>query len=162
MTTVAVFVAAAILPGLRVGTFAHAAVAALVIGVLNAVLPPLVAALRLPFTLPLGFVLVLLLDGVILLLASHIDSSSIKVDGFGWALLAALVISAVIVVLQVILGTSDDDTHLLRVSTRVARPGRTGHHRRTGNPVLGDRRSGAACTPPRNARRGDAKHGALA
>lgn len=121
VTTVAVFVSAAILPGLRVGTFTDAAVAALVIGVLSAVLPPLVAALRLPFALPLGFVLVLLLDGVILLLASHIDSSSIKVDGFGWALLAALVISAVIVVLQVILGTSDDDTPLLRRSTRVAR-----------------------------------------
>ena len=63
----------------------------------------------------------LLLDTVILLLASHIDSSSIKVDSFGWALLAALVISAALVILQVILGTSDDDTHLLRVIIRVAR-----------------------------------------
>jgi uncharacterized membrane protein YvlD (DUF360 family) len=121
MTTVAVFLAAAIVPGVSVGTFAHAAVAALLIGALNAVLPPLVAALRLPFTLPLGFVLVLLLDAVILLLASHIDSSSIKVDSLGWALLAALVITAVIVILQVILGTSEDDTHLLRVIIRVAR-----------------------------------------
>jgi len=54
MTTVAIFVAAALAPGVSVGSFAHAAVAALLIGALNAVLPPLVAALRLPFTLALG------------------------------------------------------------------------------------------------------------
>jgi uncharacterized membrane protein YvlD (DUF360 family) len=121
ITAVAVLVAAAIVPGVSVGSFAHAAVAALLIAALNALLPPLVAALRLPFTLGLGFVLVLLLDAVILLLASQIDSSSIKVDSFGWALLAALMISAVLVILTVILGISDDDTRLLRVSTRVAR-----------------------------------------
>ena len=42
---------------------------AAVIAMLNAVLPPLVAALRLPFTLALGFVLVLLVDALALLLA---------------------------------------------------------------------------------------------
>ena len=52
------------------------------------------AALRLPFTLALGFVLVLVLDAVILLLAAAIDPDSISVDSFGWALLAALVIAA--------------------------------------------------------------------
>jgi uncharacterized membrane protein YvlD (DUF360 family) len=121
ITAVAILVAAVILPGVSVGSFAHAAVAALLIAALNAVLPPLVAALRLPFTLGLGFVLVLLLDAVMLLLASDIDSRSIKVDSFGWALLAALVISVVLVILMVILGISDDDTRLLRISTRVAR-----------------------------------------
>jgi uncharacterized membrane protein YvlD (DUF360 family) len=121
VTAVAVFVAGAVIPGVRVGSFAHAAVAALLIAALNAVLPPLVAALRLPFTLALGFVLVLLLDAAMLLLASHIDSSSIKVDSFGAALLAAVVISAVIVILMVILGIGDDDTRLLRVGIRVAR-----------------------------------------
>jgi len=40
------------------------------------------AALRLPFTPALGFVLVLVLDALILVLASHIDSTSIKVDSF--------------------------------------------------------------------------------
>ena len=51
--------------------------------------PPLVAALRLPFTLALGFVLMLCLDALILLLASHVDSTSIKVDSFGSARLCS-------------------------------------------------------------------------
>jgi uncharacterized membrane protein YvlD (DUF360 family) len=121
VTAVAVLVAGAIVPGVTVGSFGEALVAAVLIAALNAVLPPIVAALRLPFTVALGFVIVLLLDAGILLLASQIDSAAIRVDSFGWALLAALVISATIVVLEVILGANDDDTYSLRVITRIAR-----------------------------------------
>ena len=120
VSAVAVFVAAAIVPHVTVKTFGDALVAAALIAVLNAVLPPLVAALRLPFTLAVGFVAVLILDPVILLLASQIDPNSIKVDSFGWALLAALVIAAASVVLEVILGANDDDAYMLRVIRRVA------------------------------------------
>ena len=121
ITTLAVFGAAAIVPGVSVRSFGHAAVAALLIGVLNAVITPFVAALRLPFTLGLGFVTVLLIDGLILLLASDVDSRSIKVSSFGAALVAALVISALVVVLRTILGANDDDTYQLRVIIRIAR-----------------------------------------
>ncbi|MBV9365189.1 MAG: phage holin family protein, partial [Solirubrobacterales bacterium] len=76
-----VFIAAAIVPHVSVGNFRDALAAAVVIAALNAVLPPLVAALRLPFTLALGFVIVLVLDAVILLLVSHITSRTIRVDG---------------------------------------------------------------------------------
>jgi uncharacterized membrane protein YvlD (DUF360 family) len=118
---VAVFVAGAIVPGVSVGDFGHALVAAIVIALLNALLPPIVAALRLPFTLGLGFLLVLVLDALILQLASIIDSRSIHVSSFGWALVAALVIAAVSLVLEVILGADDDDTYSLRVINRIAR-----------------------------------------
>ena len=123
ITGVAVFVAAAIVPGVSVGNFGDALAAAVLIAALNAVLPPIVAALRLPFTLASGFVLVLLLDALILKLASDISTRAIKVDSFGWALLAALVIAAVMVVLEVIFGTNDDDTYSLRVIRRIARRG---------------------------------------
>jgi uncharacterized membrane protein YvlD (DUF360 family) len=118
---VAVFVAAAIVPHVSVGNFGDALAAAVLIAALNAVLPPIVAALRLPFTLALGFVVVLVLDAVMLLLASHVASRSIHVDSFGWALLAAVVISAAMLVLEVILGANDDDTYALRVIRRIAR-----------------------------------------
>jgi len=127
---VAVFIAAAIVPGVSVGNFADALAAAVVIAALNAVLPPLVAALRLPFTLALGFVIVLVLDALILLLVSHITSRTLRVDSFGWALLAAVVISAAMLVLDVILGVNDDDTYSLRVIRRIAR--------RQGKPVHTD------------------------
>ena len=117
----AVLVASAIVPGVTVGDFGDAFVAAVLIAALNAILPPIVAALRLPLTLVLGFLIILVLDALILLLASEIDSSAIHVDSFGWALLAALVISAVVVVLDVVLGANDDDTYSLRVITRIAR-----------------------------------------
>jgi len=127
---VAVFVAAAIVPGVSVGNFADALAAAVVIAALNAVLPPLVAALRLPFTLALGFVIVLVLDALILVLVSHITSRTLRVDSFGWALVAALVISAAMLVLDVIFGVNDDDTYSLRVIRRIVR--------RQGKPVHTD------------------------
>ena len=45
---------------------------AAIVGILNAVLPPLVAALRLPFTVAIGFLLALALDAAILLAAAEI------------------------------------------------------------------------------------------
>jgi uncharacterized membrane protein YvlD (DUF360 family) len=121
VSAIAVFVAATIVPHVSVETFFDAFVAAAVIAILNAILSPVVAALRLPYTLAVGFVAVLVLDAVVLLLASRIDPNSIKVDAFGWALLAALVIAATTVVLEVILGANDDDAYMLRVIRRVAR-----------------------------------------
>jgi uncharacterized membrane protein YvlD (DUF360 family) len=134
VAAVAVLVAGAIVPGVSVGNFGEALVAAVLIAGLNAVLPPIVAALRLPFTLALGFVVVLVLDALILLLASEIDSTAIHVTSFGWALVAALVISAAVVVLDVILGANDDDTYALRVIARVAR--RQGGGTRSDTPGL--------------------------
>ena len=63
------------------------------IAVLNAVLPPLVAALRLPLMLIIGFFAVLIVDALILLLVSQLAPDDFKVDSFGWALLAALVMA---------------------------------------------------------------------
>ena len=127
---VAVFIAAAIVPHVSVGNFRDALAAAVLIAAFNAILPPLVAALRLPFTLALGFVIVLVLDALILLLVSHITSRTLRVDSFGWALLAALVIAAAMVLLDVIFGVNDDDTYTLRVIRRIAR--------RQGEPVRTD------------------------
>ncbi len=118
---VSVFVAAAIVPHVSVGGFTDALAAAVLIAALNALLPPIIAALRLPFTLALGFVLVLVLDAVMLLLASHITTRTIRVDSFWWALLASVVISASMLVLEVIFGVNDDDTYSLRVIRRIAR-----------------------------------------
>ncbi len=118
---VSVFIAAAIVPGVSVGGFGDAMAAAVLIAALNAILPPIVAALRLPFTLALGFVFILVLDALMLLLASHISDRAIRVQSFGWALLAAVVISAVMVVLEVIFGANDDDTYSLRVIRRIAK-----------------------------------------
>jgi uncharacterized membrane protein YvlD (DUF360 family) len=121
LTAVALWVAAAILPGVHVDDAWGALLVAAVVAALNAVLPPLLAALRLPFMLALGFLLVLVLNAFVLKLASDVlGANTFSVDSFWWALLAALVVAAVSVVLEVIFGTNDDDTYTLKVVQRIA------------------------------------------
>ena len=103
---------------------------AAVVAVLNAVLPPLVAALRLPLTALLGFLLVLSLDAAMLLLAADIAPNELFVEGFGSALAVSLLASAASTAMGAIAGIDDDDTYTLRVARRVAR--------RTGRPVHTD------------------------
>ncbi|MGH3111903.1 MAG: phage holin family protein [Gaiellaceae bacterium] len=121
VSTIAVLVAASIVPGVSVEGFGGALLVALAVAVLNAVLPPLVAALRLPFTLVVGFLLILVLDALMFTWASDLFEDAITVDSFWWALLAALTVSAVLVVLEVITGANDDDTYTVRVIQRIAR-----------------------------------------
>ena len=134
LSAAALLIAAKLVPGVAVEGFWGAVVAALLIAVLNAILPPIVAALRLPFMALLGFVAVLVLDALMLLLASEIRPEAISVDNFGWALLASLVAAAVGVVLDVIFGTNDDDTYTLKVVQRIAK--RQGGGERTGVPGI--------------------------
>ena len=115
----AFMVAAGILPGVYVDGFLGALLVAAVVAVLNAVIPPVLAALRLPATLVLGFLLVLFADAGILLATDALTDGILRVDSFGWALLASLVVAAVSVVLAVLLGT--DDTSSIRIAQRIAR-----------------------------------------
>ena len=64
VSAAALIFAAAIVPGVGIEGWAGAIVAAALIAILNAMLPPLVAALRLPYTLVLGLLLVLVLDAL--------------------------------------------------------------------------------------------------
>ena len=84
-------------------------------------------------------------------------------DNFGWALLAALLVAAVSIVLEVIFGTNDDDTYTLRVVQRIAR--RQGGGDPDGRPrdhLPRDRRARAAGAPAGDAGRERTEHGPLA
>jgi uncharacterized membrane protein YvlD (DUF360 family) len=119
VTGVALMVAAGVLPGVDIKSFWGALVVAAIVAVLNAIIPPVLAALRLPLTLVLGFLLVLIADALILLIADGVTDGALGVDSFGWALLAALVVAAVSVVLDVFFGS--DDTSSIRIAQRIAR-----------------------------------------
>jgi uncharacterized membrane protein YvlD (DUF360 family) len=118
---ISLVVAAYIVPGVDVTDFWAAVGVALIVAVLNALIPPILASLRLPFTLILGFLLVLFADAAMLWFASEILGHGFHIDAFGWALLASLVASAVSLVLEVVFGADDDDTYTLRVTQRIAR-----------------------------------------
>ena len=76
-TGVALMVASWLLPGVDIKSFWAALVVAAIVAALNAVIPPILAALRLPLTLVLGFLLVLIADALILRLAAETDRRSI-------------------------------------------------------------------------------------
>ena len=115
-----VYLAAEIVPGVDLDGSGAGLVTAAVIAVVNAVGPPLIAALRLPFTLVIGFLGVLFVDAAALLVVDD-ATDALTVTGFPDALLASLVITAISIVLHVIAGTNDDDVYSLRVVRRIAR-----------------------------------------
>ena len=158
LTAVSLWVAAAILPGVDVVGIVGALAVAAVVAVLNALIPPLLAALRLPFMLALGFLLVLVANALVLKLASDALENTFVVDNFGWALLAALLVAAVSVFLEVIFGTNDDDTYTLQVVQRIAK--RQGGATRTDVPgIIYLEIDGLALTVLRRAMRdGNAPH----
>lgn len=121
VAAISLVVAAYLVPHVSVAGFGGAVIASAVIAVLNALLPPLVAALKLPYTLLSGFFLVLFVDAAMLRLTSEITDNAIHVESFGWALLTALLASAVSIVLEVVFGTNDDDTYTIKVVQRIAR-----------------------------------------
>jgi uncharacterized membrane protein YvlD (DUF360 family) len=134
ISALALLAAAAILPGASVEGFWGALLVAAVVAVLNAILPPLIAALRLPFTLVLGFLLVLSANAAMLLIADSLTEGAIKLSSFWAALAVALLASAVTVMIQVIVGANDDDSYTIGVIQRLAR--RSGERVETDQPGI--------------------------
>ena len=130
LAAVSLLVATTLVPGASDSTFRAALAVAAALAVLNALLPPLVAALKLPFAALVGFFLVLFVDAGMLLLADRV-SSGLEIDSFWSALGVAVAAAAVGVVLSVLFGTNDDDVYSLRVVQRIAR--------RSGERVVTDR-----------------------
>jgi uncharacterized membrane protein YvlD (DUF360 family) len=130
----AVAISVWIAPGASMESTGAAFLVAALIGVINAVLPPVLAALRLPFMLVTGFLLVLAADALALLIAGEVLPDDVHIGDFGDALVAALLIAAVSIVLQVLLGTNDDDEYSVRVTRRIAR--RLGAHKGTDTPGI--------------------------
>jgi len=120
----ALYIAALLVPGVRIEGPLGAFIAALLIAVLNALAPPLIAALRLPYMLVIGFLLVLLLDAWMVKVAADLSDRTFGVDSYFEALTVAILAAAVTVALEVLLGTNDDDVYALRVTQRIARRSR--------------------------------------
>jgi putative membrane protein len=100
----AIAVAAALLPGFEVeeGVLGYVVVA-LVFGLVNAVIGPLLRLLTLPLTLITLGLFALVVNGALLAIAAWI-TPLIELDNFGSAIIAALVISVFSAVLAYILG----------------------------------------------------------
>ena len=71
-SAIGLLIAAWIVPGAHINDFWAALLVAAVIAALNAILPPIIAAIRLPLTLVFGFLAILVLDALMLLAADAI------------------------------------------------------------------------------------------
>lgn len=90
----AIIVSAYILPGVHVSGFTAALVAAVVLGIINAVIKPIILILTLPLTVLTLGLFTLVINAFVILLASSIVPG-FRVDGFWWALIFSIVLSIV-------------------------------------------------------------------
>jgi putative membrane protein len=94
VSAIAVYAAASFVPGITLPSFGRAMIVAVVLGLLNAILRPILVLLTLPITiLTLGLFLIVI-NALMLMLAGELVKN-FEVAGFGAALLGSLVISVV-------------------------------------------------------------------
>lgn len=92
--TASVLAAAYLVPGIEVGSFFSALAAAAVLGILNALLRPILIILTLPITVLSMGLFLFVINALLLMMVSGVVGS-FHVSGFGSALLGSLVVSLV-------------------------------------------------------------------
>lgn len=91
---VAVYTAAYVVSGVHIAGFKEAVIAGLVLGILNALLRPLLLLITLPINLLTLGLFTLIINGAVLAVADKL-TDGLTIDTFGSAILAAVVISLV-------------------------------------------------------------------
>lgn len=92
INSVAIYATAAILPGIVVKNFTTALLAAIVLGLLNAILKPILSFFSIPLIfLTLGLFSLVINAVVLWISAGFLDGFEIR--GFWWAMLGAIIIS---------------------------------------------------------------------
>ncbi len=90
----AIGLSAYILPGVHVASTSSALVAALVLGIINAFIKPLIIVLTLPINILTLGLFTFVINALLILLASNIVYG-FKVDGFWWAVLFSIILALV-------------------------------------------------------------------
>lgn len=94
VSAVVIFAAAHVLPGISVSSFTTAIIVAVALGIINAIIKPILLLLTLPINLmTLGLFTFVINAGLILLTARIVPGFS--VNGFFWALILSLVLAAI-------------------------------------------------------------------
>lgn len=107
LTAVAVVILARVLPGVGVESYLSAIIVAVVLGVLRLLVKPVLILLTLPITIITLGLFLLVINGVIILLASYFVDG-FTVTSFWWALLFSLLLSFLQSILFSLLDKADD------------------------------------------------------
>lgn len=108
ISSLAVYATAYLLPGVHVPSFVSAIIVAVVVGLLNTFLKPILVILTIPATiLTLGLFL-LVINALIIMLAGYL-LDGFTVDGFLWALLYSVVLSVITSILNSLSGVNKNN-----------------------------------------------------
>ncbi|MDD5376836.1 MAG: phage holin family protein [Candidatus Gracilibacteria bacterium] len=94
ITTIAVIITAYVLPGVTVSGFLPALFVAILLGVINTFVRPILLFLTLPINILTIGLFTFVLNALIIIVISELVSG-FKVDGFWWALLFSIILSIV-------------------------------------------------------------------
>jgi putative membrane protein len=94
VNTLALFVVVNVVPNFRCESWVSLAIAAAVLGLLNAIVKPILFVLTLPITLVTLGLFLLVLNAIMLELTAFLVPG-FRIDGFFWAIIGALVLSVI-------------------------------------------------------------------
>ena len=121
INTVAVLIAANVVPGIGYDGLTSLLVASLLLGILNVILRPLLLLLSLPLVLLTLGLFVWVINALLLYFVGHLVKS-FQVANFGSAMWGALIVSVVSLVLNSLTGTGES-----RIAFRRTKPPRDRH-----------------------------------
>jgi putative membrane protein len=104
INAIALLAVAYVVPGVQVSSFGGALVVALVLGIVNAVLRPLLIVLSLPLEILTLGLFTFVINAALFLLVAHFNIG-LSVTGFGAAFIGAIVLSIVSFALSLALST---------------------------------------------------------
>lgn len=94
INTIAVLITGYLLPGIHIANFLTALVVAVVLGIINAILRPIIFILTLPINiLTLGLFSFVIMGLMVYLVSAIVPGFT--VDNFGWAILFALIVAII-------------------------------------------------------------------
>ena len=112
VTTIAVYVATKLVPGIRCEPGAALLGASLLLGIINAIVRPVLLLLSLPFIIVTMGLFIFVVNALLLLLVSSLIPP-FHVDGFWSAFFGAIIISIVSWILSSFFRTSDGKIHVI-------------------------------------------------
>lgn len=106
---IAIVVIASIQPGVHIlnddlGTLV---LLAIILGLVNAVIKPIVMVLSCPFILFSLGLLIPIINGAMLMLVASLSDGRLTIDHFGWAIGSGLIMMIIVIVLERVLGIDD-------------------------------------------------------
>ena len=107
ITAVVAYFLPKILSGVQVVDFTSAIIFAIVLGLLNLIVRPILSLLSLPITILTLGLFSLVINALIILLADKF-TEGINVDGFWWALIFSVALSVITSILESILISKED------------------------------------------------------